>query len=162
MLDGMIPSSNRRNRIASGPRESRLMPNAASAGAFARCGCCIFALVCVNKKKDGDSAMKQTCFVCQNVDCQSRGSEKVMEEISKQVSERSIDAEVKPYICFGGCEYGPNVVVHPQKVWYAGVQTQDVPEIVDSLAGGPPVSRLDTIDPSLKEIVYSLLDSGVF
>jgi hypothetical protein len=37
-----------------------------------------------------------------------------------------------------------------------------VPEIVDSLAGGPPVSRLDTIDPSLKEIVYSLLDSGVF
>lgn len=106
--------------------------------------------------------MKQTCFVCQNVDCQSRGSEKIMEEISKQVSERSVDAEVKPYICFGGCEYGPNVVIHPQKVWYAGVQSKDVPEIVESLAGGPPVSRLDTIDPSLKEIVYSLLDSGVF
>jgi hypothetical protein len=30
MLGGMIPSSNRRNRIASGPRESRLMPNAAT------------------------------------------------------------------------------------------------------------------------------------
>lgn len=106
--------------------------------------------------------MKQICFVCQNVDCQSRGSEQLMDEISKQVAARSVDAEVKPYICFGGCEYGPNVVVHPQKVWYAGVQSQDVPEIVDSLAGGPPVSRLDTIDPSLKEIVYSLLDSGVF
>jgi hypothetical protein len=65
--------------------------------------------------------MGQTCFVCQNVDCQSRGSEKIMDEISKQVSERSVDAEVKPYICFGGCDFGPNVVVHPQKVWYAGV-----------------------------------------
>lgn len=118
-----------------------------------------FALI---KDESGVNEMKQTCFVCQNVDCQSRGSEQLMDEISKQVAARSVDAEVKPYICFGGCEYGPNVVVHPQKVWYAGVQSKDVPEIVDSLAGGPPVSRLDTIDPSLKEIVYSLLDSGVF
>jgi (2Fe-2S) ferredoxin len=106
--------------------------------------------------------MKQTCFVCQNIDCQSRGSEKLMDEISQQIAARSIDAEVKPYICFGGCDFGPNIVVHPQKVWYAGVQSKDVPEIVESLAGGPPVSRLDTIDPSLKEIVYQLLDAGVF
>jgi (2Fe-2S) ferredoxin len=106
--------------------------------------------------------MKQTCFVCQNIDCQSRGSEKLMDEISQQIAARSIDAEVKPYICSGGCDFGPNIVVHPQKVWYAGVQSKDVPEIVESLAGGPPVSRLDTIDPSLKEIVYQLLDAGVF
>ncbi|HEX5019075.1 MAG TPA: (2Fe-2S) ferredoxin domain-containing protein [Candidatus Binatia bacterium] len=106
--------------------------------------------------------MKQTCFVCQNVDCQSRGSAQLMEELTKQVAARAIDAEVKPYICFGGCDFGPNIVVHPQKVWYAGVKSQDLPEIVDSLAGGPPVSRLDTIDPTLKEIVYSLLDTGVF
>ena len=39
--------------------------------------------------------MKQTCFVCQNVDCQSRGSEKLMDELTKQVAARSIDAEVK-------------------------------------------------------------------
>ena len=106
--------------------------------------------------------MKQNCFVCQNVDCLSRGSEQIMKDLTQQVADRSIDAEVKPYICFGGCEYGPNIVVHPQKVWYAGVKSQDLPEIVESLAGGPPVSRLDTIDPSLKEIVYSLLDTGVF
>jgi hypothetical protein len=30
------------------------------------------------------------------------------------------------------------------------------------LAGGPAVTRLDTIDPALKEIVFSLLDTGVF
>jgi NADH:ubiquinone oxidoreductase subunit E len=106
--------------------------------------------------------MKQTCFVCQNVDCQSRGSEQLMDQLSKQVAARSIDAEVKPYICFGGCEYGPNIVIHPQKVWYAGVKQEDLPEILESLAGGPPVTRLDTIDPSLKEIVYSLLDTGAF
>lgn len=106
--------------------------------------------------------MKQTCFVCQNVDCANRGSEELMNEIKHQVTAQSIDAEVKPYICFGGCDFGPNIVVHPQKIWYAGVKKDDVPEIVASLAGGPVVKRLDTADDSLKEIVFSLLDTGVF
>ena len=106
--------------------------------------------------------MKQICFVCQNVDCKSRGSEKLMNELSTQVAARSLDAEVRPYICFGGCEHGPNIVVYPQKNWYAGVKKADLPEIVDSLAGGPTVKRLDTIDPSLKELIYELLDTGVY
>ena len=106
--------------------------------------------------------MKQTCFVCQNVDCLSRGSEELMKEITQQIAAKSINAEVKPYICFGGCDFGPNIVVHPQKNWYAGVKKDDLPEIVNSLDGGPAVSRLDTIDASLKEIVDQLLDTGVF
>jgi NADH:ubiquinone oxidoreductase subunit E len=106
--------------------------------------------------------MKQTCFVCQNVDCLSRGSEELMKELTTQVAGRSIDVDVKPYICFGGCDSGPNIVVHPQKVWYAGVRKEDLPDILNSLAGGPTVDRLDTIDPALKEIVFSLIDTGVF
>ncbi len=66
--------------------------------------------------------MKQTCFVCQNVDCLSRGSEALMKDLTDQVAAQGLDAEVKPYICFGGCDFGPNIVVHPQKVWYAGVK----------------------------------------
>ena len=105
--------------------------------------------------------MKQICFVCQNVNCKSRGSEKLMKELADKVASRSLDAEVRPYICFGGCEFGPNIVIHPKKVWYAGVKEEDLPEIVDSLDGGPAVSRLDTIDLSLQELIYELLDSGV-
>ena len=106
--------------------------------------------------------MKQNCFVCQNVDCQSRGSEALMKELTEMVAAKSINAEVKPYICFGGCDFGPNIVIHPQKNWYAGVKKEDLPEIVNSLTDGPPVTRLDTIDGSLKDIVYQLLDAGVF
>ena len=106
--------------------------------------------------------MKQTCFVCQNVDCLSRGSEALMNELTSQVAAQSIDAEVKPYICFGGCDHGPNIVIHPQKAWYAGVKKEDLPDILASLSGGPAVTRLDTIDPPLKEIVFALLDTGVF
>ena len=49
--------------------------------------------------------MKQTCFVCQNVDCLSRGSEALMKELTDMVAAKAIDAEVKPYICFGGCDF---------------------------------------------------------
>jgi (2Fe-2S) ferredoxin len=106
--------------------------------------------------------MKQICFVCQNVDCKSRGSEQLMNELDNKIAARSLEVEVKPYLCFGACEFGPNIVVYPEKNWYAGVKLEDLPEILDALAGGSAVTRLDTIDPSLKEMIYALLDTGVF
>lgn len=107
--------------------------------------------------------MKQICLVCQNVDCKSRGSEQLIKEIEKQVAERGLtDVEVRPYICFGACQDGPNIVLYPEKSWYAGVKVEDLNEIIDHLAGGPEVKRLDKIDSSLKELIYQLLDTGIF
>jgi (2Fe-2S) ferredoxin len=54
------------------------------------------------------------------------------------------------------------VVLYPEKSWYAHVKPEDLDEIVEHLAGGPHVQRLDTIDSSLKELIYQLLDTGVF
>jgi (2Fe-2S) ferredoxin len=85
-----------------------------------------------------------------------------MNELADKVAARSLDVEVKSYLCFGGCDHGPNIVIYPQKNWYAGVKLADVPEILDSLAGGPTVTRLDTTDPALKEMIYALLDAGMF
>jgi len=45
--------------------------------------------------------------------------------------------------CFSQCGNGPMMVVYPENVWYAGVRTEDLPEIVQShLLGGVPVERL--------------------
>jgi hypothetical protein len=41
------------------------------------------------------------------------------------------------------------------------VKVEDLDEITEHIAGGPHVQRLDTIDPSLKELIYQLLDTGV-
>jgi (2Fe-2S) ferredoxin len=65
-------------------------------------------------------------------------------------------------MCFGSCQDGPNVVLYPEKSWYARVKTEDLDDIVAHLGGGPHVTRLDTIDSSLKELIYQLLDTGVF
>ena len=108
--------------------------------------------------------MKRLCLVCQNVDCKNRGSEQLMAELQKRVAAKALadDVEVKSYMCFGACQEGPNVVLYPEKNWYAGVKIEDLDEITEHLAGGPHVQRLDTIDPSLKELIYQLLDTGVF
>lgn len=106
--------------------------------------------------------MKRICLVCQNVDCKSRGAEGVMAELQNRVTAKGLDdVEVKPYMCFGACQEGPNVVLYPEKSWYANVQIADLDEITEHLAGGPHVQRLDTIDSSLKELIYQLLDTGI-
>ena len=107
--------------------------------------------------------MKKICLICQNVDCKSRGSEELMKELDKRVGEKGLtDVAVRPYMCFGACQEGPNIVLYTEKSWYAGVKSEDLDDIVGHLAGGPDVRRLDKIDSSLKELIYQLLDSGVF
>jgi (2Fe-2S) ferredoxin len=107
--------------------------------------------------------VSRVCLVCQNIDCKSRGSEQLTAELKNKIATKGLsDVEVKPYMCFGACQEGPNIVLYPEKSWYAKVQPQDLDEIVEHLAGGPHVKRLDTIDSSLKELIYQLLDTGVF
>ena len=106
--------------------------------------------------------MSRVCLICQNIDCKSRGSEQLGEALKQKIADKGLtDVEVKPYMCFGACQEGPNVVIYPEKNWYAHVKTEDLDDIVNHLAGGPHVERLDTIDSSLKELIYQLLDTGV-
>ena len=70
--------------------------------------------------------------------------------------------EVRPYMCFGACHEGPNVVIYPDKLWFAKVQPEQVAEIVAYLRGGPAPTHLDTIEPGLKEMIFQLLDAGLY
>jgi (2Fe-2S) ferredoxin len=100
-------------------------------------------------------------LVCQNEDCKSRGSGELLDKLSQGLKDS--DVEVKPYMCFGGCQAGPNIVLYPQKVWYCGVKQNDVDEIAAHAKGGPPVERLTHgIDDGLKDLIYQLLDAGLF
>src|SRR5947207_15532430 len=101
-------------------------------------------------------------LVCQNEDCKQRGSAKLLEQLTETLKSAG-DVEVKPYMCFGGCQSGPNIVLYPQKVWYCGVKREDVGEIATHAKGGAPVERLTHgIDQSLQDLIYQLLDAGLF
>lgn len=116
---------------------------------------------------------KKLIFVCLNVDCRVRQAAEVMEKLKQEIGPDE-SMEVRSYMCFGACHEGPNVVVYPDKVWYAGVKPEDVAEIIASLRGDQPpghpgtpghqdkLERLDTIDPSLKAMIFQLLDVGLY
>ena len=89
---------------------------------------------------------KKYVFVCMNVDCRTKGATPVMERLQARVQGNGgpgvENVEVRPYMCFGGCHDGPNVIVYPDKVWYAGVQKDDADKIVDQhLKQGETVKR---------------------
>ena len=101
-------------------------------------------------------------LVCQNVDCMQRGAGELFQNLKDRLA-GSEDIEVKSYICFGGCQSGPNIVLYPQKVWYCGVKQSDVTDIAANAEGGPVVERLTQgIDPTLKDLIYQVLDAGLF
>jgi (2Fe-2S) ferredoxin len=101
-------------------------------------------------------------LVCQNEDCKQRGSGALLDRLTERL-EGSAEVEVKPYMCFGGCQAGPNIVLYPQKTWYSGVQPGDVEEIAAHAEGGAPVERLTHgVEQPLKDLIYQLLDAGLF
>ena len=53
--------------------------------------------------------------------------------------------------------------MYPQKVWYAKVSPDDVEDIAGYAEGGPEVGRLtEGVDRGLQELIYQLLDAGLF
>jgi (2Fe-2S) ferredoxin len=101
-------------------------------------------------------------LVCQNADCKARGAVELLEKLGQSLKGAE-GVEVKPYMCFGACQAGPNIVVYPGKTWYCGVKSSDVEEIANHAKGGPAVERLTHgVDPSLKDLIFQLLDAGLF
>ena len=103
-------------------------------------------------------------LVCTNLDCQARGSEGILAALQRRLNEEGLShVTAKVYLCFGGCQQGPNVVLYPQRIWYAGVRKEDVDDIVKHLQGGPVVTRLTgKVDAPTEELIFQLLDTGLF
>ena len=55
-------------------------------------------------------------------------------ELQQKITAKGLaDVDVKPYMCFGACQEGPNVVIYPEKNWYAHVKSEDLDDIVAHL-----------------------------
>ena len=79
-------------------------------------------------------------FVCTNrrpddhplPSCARRGGTEVYDSFLREMARRGYPLGLKVTVtgCLTPCQCGPNVVVYPQGLWYAGVTEADVPEIV--------------------------------
>lgn len=105
---------------------------------------------------------KTLVLVCRNVDCESRGGGEIMDCLRQSFADNG-EVEVRPYMCFGTCHQGPNVVIYPQRQWLSTVRPADVPEIVEALKQGGRVERIcDKVDEGAREFIYNLLDAGIY
>jgi (2Fe-2S) ferredoxin len=91
--------------------------------------------VCGNRREDGHP---RGC-------CDPSGAEALHKAFKQALAERGLQRRMRANRsgCLDQCEHGPTVVVYPDAVWYGGVTSSDVAEIVDQhLVGGQPVARL--------------------
>ncbi len=70
--------------------------------------------------------------VCIGTGCRARGSLDVLESFQDAVNRQGLGekVKVKQTGCHGFCERGPVIVIGPKEIFYHGVKTRDVPEIV--------------------------------
>lgn len=80
-----------------------------------------------------DPVYKKHIFVCTNLrdegnSCGARGSETLRDTLKAKVKSKGLHEEIRVYKsgCQGNCEVGPNVLIFPEKIWYKGVQSQDL------------------------------------
>jgi (2Fe-2S) ferredoxin len=77
--------------------------------------------------------------------CGARGGPELLAALREAVAGRQDlwDVAVTGCECLGPCFDGPNAVVYPDGVWYAGATPEDAAVIAEEhLAGGRPVARL--------------------
>ncbi|EQA55477.1 CbiX/SirB N-terminal domain-containing protein [Leptospira kmetyi] len=89
--------------------------------------------------------LKKHIYVCENVDCASKGSISLINQIRSSIKKhgRQTDFRVSRSSCLGRCGEGPTVVVYPDGIWYQRVNESDAEELVaEHLLNDRLVSRL--------------------
>jgi len=99
--------------------------------------------------------------VCGGTGCRALESQAVStafrEELQRQALESRVDLRMTG--CHGFCERGPLVVIFPERIFYPGVTSDDVPEIVSkTIVGGEVIERLLYKDPKTGQKVVHEYD----
>jgi NADH:ubiquinone oxidoreductase subunit F (NADH-binding)/(2Fe-2S) ferredoxin/NAD-dependent dihydropyrimidine dehydrogenase PreA subunit len=93
-------------------------------------------------------------LVCGGTGCQASQSELIVKNLENFIEKEGMKNEVQVVTtgCFGFCEKGPIVKVHPDNVFYVEVKPEDAEEIVkEHILKGRKVDRLLFTEPTLKE-----------
>ena len=104
--------------------------------------------------KENYDPQKKLVTICAGTGCRGYGCIKVKEELETEIKKQNIDVEVRATGCFGFCEKGPLVVVHPQKIFYQQVKEKDVADIITkTVMQGEIIEKLLYKDPVSSETV---------
>jgi (2Fe-2S) ferredoxin len=97
-------------------------------------------------------------LVCQGLACSARGSRPLLDRFRSRLAHRR-EVCVETWWYFSGCPYGPNVLVHPDGVWYEAVQPDDVEDVARHAEFGEPVAApVDhLVPPTIRTAAFARL-----
>ena len=104
-------------------------------------------------------------MVCGGTGCQASQSAKLVDDLKASIVKRGLSEKVKVDItgCFGFCEKGPIVKIHPDNVFYTQVMPEDAEEIVEShIVNKQIIDRLLFEEPTLKQKVKEHHDMSFY
>ncbi|UCD18579.1 MAG: 4Fe-4S binding protein [Candidatus Zixiibacteriota bacterium] len=109
---------------------------------------------CLKKR----AAQKRKVLVCLGPGCLASGSDEILGELKKILSEKKIKGvsveSIKKTGCHGLCARGPLVVIEPEGIFYSRVKKSNVAEIVETtLEKGELVEKLLYKDPSDEQTI---------
>lgn len=72
-------------------------------------------------------------LVCGGTGCTSSGSENIIDELNRQITEKGIENDVCVIRtgCHGLCALGPIMIVYPEAAFYSNMEVEHITEIVD-------------------------------
>lgn len=90
-------------------------------------------------------------LVCSGTGCLASKSRIIREKLEQEIQKRKLQDRVKVFKtgCFGFCELGPIIVIHPDRTFYCKVDPKDVDAIIDThIEQKKPIERLLYQSPS--------------
>jgi len=107
-----------------------------------------------NQIKESYDPQKKLVTICAGTGCRGYDCIRVKEALEAEISKQNINVEIRATGCFGFCEKGPLIVVHPQKIFYQQVKEKDVADIVTkTVMQGEVIEKLLYRDPVSSETV---------
>ena len=73
--------------------------------------------------------------------CNKKGATDMVQYLIDECNDRGMDAVVSTTACLNVCSQGPVMVVHPNNLWYGGITTDRIDEILDALEEGNAVEE---------------------
>lgn len=109
--------------------------------------------------------IKMHLMVCSGTGCRASESEAIKDNLERELKANGLenDASVVSTGCFGFCEKGPIVKVHPDNTFYVEVKPEDAGEIVkEHVLKGRRVERLLYTDPKDKKHIPDSKHMGFY
>ena len=97
--------------------------------------------------------------ICLGINCRRNGSPELLERLQQLLSQDET-FQIKHHLCFGACDFAPNIVVVPDRLWYSLVEPEHMEDIAAAMQKGEDLPGLaNHVRSIVRNAVFSMLEA---